>query len=151
MTFTKVMHDTKTAKIKAITQCTNGAESTSDCTLSLNTTNTLQIDIAVDKKVNGDITDSTKKADSKTDARHMNTVIITFGCGMAEQFKGKKTNVSMITEKEKRTTIMSYTDIGITLTDSNSITHIYRQALHIIFCIFIFLLEEGGHHLYQLF
>ena len=58
---TKTSHDTQVAKRRASTQCDSRAEINSDDTLSPNTTNTQQIDIAVDSIINGELADSYKK------------------------------------------------------------------------------------------
>ena len=54
----KARHNTKTADMKSSSQRNNGAETTSDCTLSPNTTYTPQIDTAVNDEVNGRLPDT---------------------------------------------------------------------------------------------
>ena len=49
-------------------------ETNNDYTLSPNTTNTQEINLAVDNKVNGELADSLKKERLKTDIRQINTV-----------------------------------------------------------------------------
>ena len=58
---TEAGDDTQTAYMEASMQCNNGTETNSNYTHSSNTTNTQQIEIAVDKKVNGETDDSSNK------------------------------------------------------------------------------------------
>ena len=85
MTVTETGHDIQTPNRRVSTQCNNEMETISDCTLSSNTTNTCrQMDIAVDNKVNGELADSPKKGDGKTDTWQINTVKQMFKCNMGE-------------------------------------------------------------------
>ena len=64
----------------------------SDARQAIYTTNTkdntnttgLQIDRAVDNKINGKLTNPSKKGNSKTDTMYINTVMQTFECNTAE-------------------------------------------------------------------